>query len=89
MAINGMDPTNQSRCLAQWMRESSLSCPVTKPDLATTVAAIDLWIDDNQASFNAALPQPFRSAASAALKSELFAYVLWRRVGKLKAREDG
>lgn len=84
-----LDATGRARLMAQWMRENTSPVAFTKPDLAAAVAAIDDWIDANQASFNAALPQPFRSSATAAQKSELFGYVLWRRIGKLRASEDG
>jgi hypothetical protein len=65
-------------------------CPggITKPQLAAAIAAIDDWIDSNQASFNSALPTAFRTTATTAEKAELFGYVLWRRIGKLKTQED-
>ncbi|MGW7087538.1 hypothetical protein ACWGH2_29135 [Streptomyces sp. NPDC054871] len=72
------------------MRDSSLSfAGITKPDLAAAVAATDDWIDANQASFNSALPQPFRSAASLPVKTLLFCFVAMRRANRLRAEEDG
>ncbi|MFG1683515.1 hypothetical protein ACGFNP_25325 [Nonomuraea sp. NPDC049269] len=50
--------------------------------------ATDSWIDGNSAAFNAALPQPFRGAATPAQKTLLFCYVAMRRHGLLKAEED-
>ncbi len=84
-----LDATGRARTAAQWMRENTTSTAFTKADLAAGIGAIDDWIDANQASFNAALPQPFRSSATQAQKAELFGYVLWRRIGKLRASEDG
>lgn len=85
-----LDATSRARCLAQFMREVTLDCSgITKTDLAAAVAATDDWIEANQASFNTALPQPFRSTAGLPLKTLLFCYVAMRRAGKLRAQEDG
>lgn len=85
-----LDAVGRQRALAQWMRENTVPLPgLTKPDVVAALAAIDDWIDANQTSFNSALPQPFRGAASAEVKSVLFGYVLWRRIGHLHAEEDG
>lgn len=84
-----LDSTNRGRVAAQFMRDIRGVWPaITKPDLAAAVAAIDDWIDANQASFNSALPQPFRSAADATFKAHLFVYVLMRRTGRLRAEDD-
>ena len=53
----------------------------SKDDLAAAVAAADAWADANAASYNAALPQPFKGAASAAQKALLLAYVCMKRAG--------
>jgi hypothetical protein len=63
--------------------------PVNKSDLRAAVDATDDWIEANQASFNSALPQPFRGAASTPVKTLLFCYVAMRRAGLLRAEEDG
>lgn len=79
------------RIFAQLMRglPSSLGgWPVTKAELRAAVDATDAWIDANQAAFNTALPQPFRTAASAELKTYLFCFVAMRRAGLLRAEED-
>lgn len=84
-----LDATGRARTLAQWMRELDLPLSgITKPDIAAALAATDDWIDANQASFNQALPQPFRSAASLPMKTLLFCYVAMRRAGRLRAQED-
>lgn len=56
---------------------------VTKPDLLAAIDSTDGWIDSNQASFNAALPEPFKSAATAQEKTILFCYVAAKRAGIL------
>jgi hypothetical protein len=63
--------------------------PVNKADLRAAVDATDQWIEDNQAAFNAALPQPFRGSASTIQKTFLFCYVSMRRAGTLRVAEDG
>lgn len=80
------------RTALQWMRDASTAqepCAFTKPNLQAAVNAVDQWVEDNTTSFNAALPLPFRTAATAAQKTAVLAYVLWRRIGRLRAAEDG
>jgi len=86
-----LDATNRRRTWAQAMRDwpTNIGWPnVTAPELRAAVDAADDWIEANQASFNAALPQPFRGAATTAQKTFLFCYVAMRRGGRLKAQED-
>lgn len=78
----------RQRVAAQWMRENTTATDFTKADLAGAVGAIDDWVEANLTSFNQALPAGFRSTATAAQKAEVFAYVLWRRIGRLRAQED-
>lgn len=79
---------DRARTLAQLMRDAIKSGAFAKPDLRAAVNAADAWADANAASFNAALPQPFRGAASAPEKAAILAYVCLRRAGLLKAQED-
>ena len=50
-----------------------------KTDLRAAYNAADQWASDNAASFNTALPQPFRGAATATQKARLLAAVLNKR----------
>ena len=50
-----------------------------KPDLRAAINAIDNWIVANQASFNAAIPQPARATLTVDQKTELFMRVMARR----------
>lgn len=84
-----LDATHRARVAAQWMRDNASPTAFDKPALAAAIGAIDQWVEDNTASFNTALPLPFRTAATAAQKAELFGYVLWRRIGRLRTQEDG
>ena len=52
---------------------------VTKPDIQAAVNAVDQWIEDNAASFNAALPLPARTALNARQKARLLVEVVRRR----------
>lgn len=84
-----MDATNRLRTFAQAMRNwPGAFAGITKPDLKAAVDATDDWIEANSASFNAALPQPFRGAASSPQKTFLLCYVAMRRAGLLRAEED-
>ena len=84
-----MDATNRLRTLATAMRNWPGSLAgITKPDLKAAVDATDDWLEANQTSFNSALPQPFRGAASLPQKTFLLCYVAMRRAGLLRAEED-
>lgn len=52
---------------------------MTKQDLIAAAAAADQWATDNAASYNAALPAPFRTTATAAQKAALLSFVAHRR----------
>lgn len=78
----------RQRVAAQWMRENDTPVAFTKADLLAAVAATDEWIETNTPSFVAALPQPFRGASTGPQKAAIFAYVLWRRIGRLLTQED-
>jgi hypothetical protein len=86
MAVLGTEA--RRRVAAQWMRENVTETSFDKNALFAAVAATDDWIEANTPSFNSALPQPFRGQATTEQKAEIFAYVLWRRVNKLRAQED-
>jgi hypothetical protein len=53
--------------------------PLSKSELRSVINAIDQWIDDNQASFNSALPEPAKSVLSMKEKVELFMRVVNKR----------
>lgn len=52
---------------------------VTKVDLKNAVDATDLWVENNAASYNLALPTPFRTNATAEQKSLLLVAVVLMR----------
>jgi hypothetical protein len=61
---------------------------VNKAELRAAVDATDTWIEDNQSSYNTALPQPFRNRATVAQKTFVFCYVALRRAGLLRAEGE-
>lgn len=86
-----LDAENRRRIWAHLMRNWDKTLgriPVTKTELRAAVDATDDWIEANQASFNSALPQPFRGAATTPMKTLLFCYVAMRRGGLLRTNED-
>ena len=84
-----LDETNRQRTHAQWMRDNLEPIGVSKAEVRAALDATDNWIQTNDTSFNNALPQPFRGAATATQKTLLFCYVAMRRQGLLRTSEDG
>lgn len=55
---------------------------LTKTHLRDAVNAIDQWVSDNAASFNAAIPQPARGVLTASQKARLLAAIVLKRFTK-------
>lgn len=53
-----------------------------KADVRAAIAAAEQWVIDNAASFDQALPQPFRGQAPVGMKAALLAHVALRRAGR-------
>lgn len=83
-----LDETNRQRVWAQMMRENRFPPGVNKADFRAALDAADNWAEANAASFNAALPQPFRGAATPAEKAMLLAIICSRRAGIYRAVGD-
>jgi len=79
---------DRARTLIGLMRQEQISGNYSKADLRAALDATDAWIESNQASFNVALPQPFRNQATLEQKTLLFCYVALRRAGRLSVNED-
>ena len=60
--------------------------PYLSPELKAAVDATDDWIEANQAAYNAALPEPFRSNAALSQKTILLSAVASMRVSPEFAR---
>jgi hypothetical protein len=55
------------------------SIALTKPELLAALNAVDVWVDDNAAAFNLAIPQPARGVLTAKQKAQLLSLVVARR----------
>lgn len=78
-----LDATDRQRIWRGLMRYWSNiweATPYNKAALLDAVAATDAWIEGNQVSYNAALPNPFKSNATAEQKTLLFCAVALMRV---------
>ncbi len=79
-----LDDTARVALWADFMRQASstrVDLALTKSQLRAAVDATDDWIEANQGSFNAALPQPARSVLTAKDKTKLFMAVAGKRFG--------
>jgi hypothetical protein len=52
---------------------------LTKADLRAAYDATDQWISDNKASFNAAIPEPARTALTASQKAGMLTEIAAKR----------
>jgi hypothetical protein len=80
MAI--LSDTERAAVMGSAMTEASSSrtlITLSKTDLRLAINAIDQWVDDNAAAYNAAIPQPARGALTAKQKAELLFFVVRRR----------
>lgn len=80
---------DRERIWRWFMRRNTDPCAFSKADLRAAINAVDVWIDANASSFNTALPQPFRGAATADQKTLILCWVAMRRAGILRVEEDG
>lgn len=58
--------------LAREASEEREGLELSKPDDRLAIAAIDAWVDDNRATFNAAIPEPARSTLTGRQKLRRF-----------------
>lgn len=80
---------NETERAGLWalLMEAGLIPPgVLKADIRAAVDATDDFIENNGATINSALPQPYRGAASASQKAILFGLVAMRRGGATAAQ---
>ena len=54
-------------------------CSVLKADIADAIDAVDVWVDVNKGSFNAALPVASRTGLTTEQKSRLLVAVITKR----------
>ena len=65
------------------IRDLGESKNLTVTDLEAAVQATEDWIEANQASYVAALPESFKANTSASAKTLLFVYTAMKRAGLL------
>lgn len=63
----------------QTAQDGNVPGGLLKPDLSAAVDACDDWVEAQMATFNAALPQPYRAASSLDQRIALLKLVLDRR----------
>ena len=77
----------RKRVASPWVRavirDLGESKDLTVTDLEEAVQATEDWIAANQASYVAALPEPFKSNTTASAKVRLFVYTAMKRAGLL------
>lgn len=76
-----LDTATRRAIWQRLMAEGHFPPALLKADLIAAVNAVDDWTEANAASYNTALPQPFRGAATPAEKALILAYVALRRAG--------
>lgn len=59
--------------------EMDMSTGALLTETRAAIDATDQWVDDNQVSFNTALPEPFRTWATARQKAQLLTLVVLQR----------
>ena len=69
------------RGLSRWWSNNREVFGLTKAELQAAVAATDVWIDNNAAAYNAALPVAARNRMTATQKTLLFVAVALMRQG--------
>lgn len=82
MALTAGQRLKGTRAWAQKMFvEAGATANFNLDELKAAFAAVDGWADTNQASYIAALPEPFKSASNANQKALLLAFVAMKRGG--------
>lgn len=61
--------------------ETGALCEFDTVDLLAAADAVDSWTETNQGSYNAALPDPFKSTASLEQKTLLLCFIALKRAG--------
>ena len=86
MALTSEDQQKVTNGLMRAWSQIWETVAVGKADLLAAVAATDGWIEDNQASYNTALPEAARTALTLSQKTVLFCAVALARVSLVYLR---
>jgi len=87
MSLTVEDRTRVTTGLMRWFSRIWESISLSKVELYAAVAATDGWIEDNQASFNSALPEAARTNLDLAQKTLVFMAVAAARVSMAAFRK--
>lgn len=64
-----------------YMAKNTEEFSLSKTDVRAAIDAADIWVQDNKASFNTALPVAARNALSATQKANVLLFVVMKRFG--------
>jgi hypothetical protein len=81
MALTTTDRARVYRGLMRAWSQDRETVSLAKADLLAAVEATDTWIEENQASYNAALPLEARNNLTSLQKTVLFCAVALARAG--------
>lgn len=74
-----LSDSSREAIFAQFMRENTEACALTKTDLRLAFNAIDDYLETNKTAINNAIPQPARGALSTTQKAQLLTLVVEKR----------
>lgn len=78
-----LSEADRAACWSDFMAEQSANHStlgdMTKAELRALVDAVDNWVNDNAASFNAALPEPAKTELTARQKARMLLHVVDKR----------
>lgn len=77
--LNETDRADVWRMYMKILSQERQTINITKQELRAAVDAVDVWVENNAASFNTAIPQPARGSLTARQKAQLLVYVVMRR----------
>ena len=69
----------RAECWESFMRRCRTTISTLKPDLRAAIDATDQWLEDNQISFNTALPVAARTTLTSKQKALLLVLVTAKR----------
>ena len=82
MALTETQIVDSIRTMSAAAEAAALPFNFTRADIRAAISAVDTWATNNAAAYNSALPDPFKSTATAAQKALLLAAICLRRAGQ-------
>lgn len=80
-----LSDADRAATMREWVRDAyrDATANMSTEDIRAAINAVDDWTESNQASFNTALPEPFKSTATAKQKAQMLSFVALKRTGVL------